>query len=219
MIGEYSDLLYFLPILIRIAVGVAVIAIFFDYFKRKMAMLIVDAVKDAGADSPENALSTYELEDKSKGFARAAALLLRKYSSLRRYVKSTTDADMISWDDREEKDKNADKSAHGAHYIYKKERKIKRDGNARVREVRKLTGEERWYIVPPPALIGADSEEAERKPVTTRSIPYLLRDGAEPKLASVIIGCVLLIVVGEVAVRYLPTIMDFFVKLAEIKEK
>jgi len=208
MLGEYSELLLYLPILIRVAIGIIILAVLYDYLRRKMAKMIVDTVKAAGAESPETARSTSELESASHGFARSAKLLLGKYSPLRRYVKSTTDSEDIKLDIT-----GAD-TVPGTSDIDKKKAKKALDKSFSS-SARRLSGNEKWYIIPyRPAEEG---EEADA--VSQAKLPYLLRDGAEPKLSGVIIGCVLLVAFGEVIIHFLPQIMNFFTSLAEIKKK
>ena len=223
MLGEYSELLYFLPILIRIAVGIIILAVLYDWFRRKWARMIVDAVKAAGADSPESAISTAELTAASKMMKLAVAFLLRKHSPLRRYVKCTLDdedefkfgnigADGTS--NIDEKEFEGDKKALKA--IKKAEREKIAKQNKIIEKsfspaARKLTGHEEWYIEP---YSYTEDENGKARNVT----PYLLRDGAEPKVITMIVGCIGMVLLGEIFVYFLPQIMDFFVKLAEIKK-
>lgn len=231
MLGEYSELLLFLPILIRIAVGIIILAVLYDYLRRKLARMIVDTVKSVGAESPETAKTTSELEAVKKGFGRSAAFLLRKHSPLRRYVKCTTDsgdglefdisgADGTSYIDKKKKTEsdNAEESGKAAKKATKKAERIANQKRNKIIEksftykARRLTGKEKWYIEP---YCGNTDTEAE---AARDRLPYLLRDGAEPKIVPALIGCIAVALLGEVIVHYLPAVMDFFVKLAELKK-
>ena len=75
-----------------------------------------------------------------------------------------------------------------------------------------LTGKEKWYIEP---YCGNTDTEAE---AARDRLPYLLRDGAEPKIVPALIGCIAVALLGEVIIHYLPAVMDFFVKLAELEK-
>ena len=223
MLGEYSELLLFLPILIWGAVGIIILAVLYDYLRRNRAKMIVDTIRSAGADSPENAKSSDELEAVSKGFKRCAAFLLKKHSTLRRYVKCTLDAEEnikfdISGADgtshinkKEEKtDKEVAKAAKAAERAERAKRNSLIDKSFS-RKGRKLTGKEKWYIEPYTSADDSDAEAARER------MPYLLRDGGEHGFVFVIVGCVAIALLGGVIVHFLPTIMDFFVELTEIK--
>ncbi|MBR6807151.1 MAG: hypothetical protein IKM46_02095 [Clostridia bacterium] len=194
-----------------------------------MANIIVDTVRSAHAESPETAKSTSELEEKRKGFGKCAAFLLKKHSSLRRYVKCTADDVKLDFTDAKgtthidkRKKKTDDSEAVSEKAALKAAKKAaKKAERAAISKrnklieksfsykERRLTGEEKWYIEPENADSDGEAEAARER------LPYLLRDGAEPKIVSVIVGCLALAVLGEVIVYYLPTIMDFFVKLAD----
>lgn len=210
MLGEYSELLYFLPILIRVAVGIIILAMLYDYLRRKWARMIVDTVKAAGAESPETALSTSELEASCRGFARAASFLLKKHSPLRRYVKSNTDTEEFK------AETNGAGEDGGTTDIDKKKARKAIDKSFSY-SARRLTGEEKWYVEPYRAPGGVDDGNDEG--TRAARLPYLLRDGAEPRVMGVIVGCVLLVIFGELIIRFLPQIMNFFTKLAEITQK
>ena len=81
------------PIFVRLAVVIAVVAIFYDYFKRRWAQAIIEALNKAGADSPENAKTADELEKISRGVARYCQFMLKEGSMLRRVVLKAADVE------------------------------------------------------------------------------------------------------------------------------
>ena len=78
-------LTYILPYLIRIAAILLIVFSITDYSSRKKAKLIVKALTESGADSPETAVTLISLEDGYKGITKCKRLL-DEFSSLRRIV-------------------------------------------------------------------------------------------------------------------------------------
>lgn len=74
------------PFFTRIAVVLIVVAVLYDYFRRRFAASIIDAISSAGAISEETAVSTAELEKQVKGIEIKCRFMLRDASPLRRYV-------------------------------------------------------------------------------------------------------------------------------------
>ena len=114
----FEEMLVYLPTVIRIAALFLAVCLIYDYFKRKWAKSIVEAVKSAEASSPETALSAEELSKSCPGFKKLSRLLLRRsHSPLRRYVLCVRDE--APEEDTKSRKKHSDK----------------------------LTGKERWYIL------------------------------------------------------------------------
>ncbi len=84
----FGEITYYLPIVIRVGAVVMICAILYDYFKRKWANALVDALKSAGAESIGTAVGTDELEKSIKNVRLIIKILLSsEMSSLRRVIK------------------------------------------------------------------------------------------------------------------------------------
>lgn len=79
------------PLFIRLAVFIAVLAVVYDFFKRRSARKIINALNNAGADSAENAKTVDELEKLCPGVSRSCRVMLKDYSMLRRLVMKVDD--------------------------------------------------------------------------------------------------------------------------------
>lgn len=84
----FGELTYYLPIVIRIGAVLMICAILYDYFKRKWANALVEALSSAGAESIGTAVSADELEKSIKNVRLKLRILLSsEMSSLRRVIK------------------------------------------------------------------------------------------------------------------------------------
>ena len=147
------------PFFTRIAVIVIIFAVLYDFFRRRFSSDIISGITSAGADSPENAVSSADLEKFGKGNARKCRFMLRETSPLRRYVMKTEDG--------------------------------------------------RWYI-PPVSDSGEEGIDAVMK--NARRLPASLRGGAERSALKMVIGLVLLIIAGELFIRFFPVLYDHFIE-------
>ncbi len=84
----FGEMIEYLPIVIRIGALVMICAILYDYFKRKWANALVEALKTMEAVSIGTAVGVDELEKTFKNARLIIKILLsNEYSSLRRVVK------------------------------------------------------------------------------------------------------------------------------------
>jgi len=72
---------------IRIAGLLVILAVVYEFLRKKYTRSIVDSLKEAGAVSPDTAVTAGQANGSGKGSFRFGKLLLRKNSVLRRYVK------------------------------------------------------------------------------------------------------------------------------------
>lgn len=222
------DEIYFYPPIIIIGALLIAAAVIYDYFRRIWAKTIADAVKEAGAVSPETAVSCEELEKKHPRITRKIKLLLKRYSSLRRYIRCVGD-EMISVETEKEGKKD------------KKDKKDKKSKKKKEKITSKVTGKEKWYIIPvkkeetvlfhgdaekekaeadmPDGGATAEGEETVTVTADERSIPSYLRDGAEADGRLLIIGLVLLAAFTATIIYFLEPIYNFFVGFTEIGKK
>ncbi len=177
----FGDVAEYLPILIRVGAVIIIAASLFDYFKRKWAKSIVEAVNSAGAVSKETAVSTSELEKIKPGIRKLIGLLLKyEYSPLRRKVKCVS-PEAVEENDKKSKNKPA-----------------------------KLTENEKWYIDPPKPLMDDEEDKSAEEDQHTPSTPAILREGAEVNPVKLVIGLVLTVIFCEAIIYFLPQIMSFF---------
>lgn len=188
----FGNAMEYLPLLIRIGTVLLAVAVVLDFLKRKWARELVSSLHSLGAYSPELALGTAELEKTCPHVKLCVRLLLSsEYNALRRTV------------------------------LCVKGQQEKHDGTKRRKNRSdKLTGDERWYILPPsPAIESATQDEtADRESTDTeaRSTPAILREGAEMTLPRLIVGLVLAAAFAELIIHYLPQIADFFARIASL---
>ena len=146
------------PFFTRIAVLVIIAAVLYDYFRRRFAASIINAIVGAGAVSEETAVSADELEAKEKGLGRKCRAMLKDTSPLRRYVMKA----------------------------------------------------EKGFYIPPVEETNEEGIDAIAK--NARRIPASLRGGAERSLLKIVIGLVLLVIAGELFIRFYPVLYDHFIE-------
>ena len=90
--GIYTyDAQTLVPIFVRLAVIIAIVAIVYDYFRRIYARKITEALNASVADSPESAKTADELEKVCPGAGKACRVMLKDGSMLRRLVLKAED--------------------------------------------------------------------------------------------------------------------------------
>ena len=178
--------------LIRLGAAATVLAVIFDYYKRKQIARFVEALRASDAYGVENAADTATLTAGVKHADFFVKILLGKpHLPLRRYIACTSTVTAEEYAD--------------------KKRKMRSE---------RLTGSEKWYLPeserPAPVVFGeaaeaVEDERAEKEEAAPkRSLPASLRDGGESSPASLVFGIAGLIVFAELIIRYLPEITKFF---------
>ena len=81
----------------------------------------------------------------------------------------------------------------------------------------KLTGKERWFIIPPPEVkLGGGENEETVDEKEDAHLPSLLREGAELSVKKIVFGVILTVLFTELIIYFLPQIADFFGNISSL---
>ncbi len=167
------------PFFTHIAIVLLIVALLYDYFRRRVANDIIKAINDVGAHSPHSALDAARLDEILGRYAAFGRYMLKNGSTLRRYVKRA-------------------RFDSGVGYFIP----LAPDSS---------DSSQRESTNSPQQDKGANSprgENAVESPSAPR-LPSSLRGGGERSLKSVIVSIVLLIVFGELFIRFFPTLYEY----------
>lgn len=160
------------PFFTHIAIVLLIVALLYDYFRRRVASDIIKAINDVGAHSPHSALDAARLDEILGRYAVIGRYMLKNGSTLRRYVKRARFDSGVGYfiplahDSSDSSQRESANSPRG--------------------------------------------ENAVESPSAPR-LPSSLRGGGERSLKGVIVSIVLLIIFGELFIRFFPTLYEYIV--------